>query len=59
MKDRKIYTKRIDYTNIINMCLTCDAEKCNGECAKIKEATKEFVQSRPKTKKEIKKQCTK
>lgn len=50
MKDRKIYTKRIDYAKIINICLTCDAEKCNGECEKIKEATKEFFQNRPKTK---------
>lgn len=51
MKIRKIHTKRIDYTKIINICLTCDAEKCNGECAKIKEATKEFFKNRPKTKK--------
>lgn len=54
MKERKIYTKHINYTEIINMCLTCDAKKCNGECAKIKEATKEFFKNRPKTKKELK-----
>lgn len=51
MKERKIYTKRINYTDIINMCLNCDAKKCNGECAKIKEATKEFFKNRPKIKK--------
>lgn len=51
MKERKTYTKHINYTKIINMCLTCDAKKCNGECAKIKEATKEFFKNRPKTKK--------
>ena len=56
MKERKIYTKHINYTKIINMCLTCDAKKCNGECTKIKEATKEFFQNRPKTKKGVKKQ---
>ena len=51
MKERKTYTKHINYTEIINMCLMCDAKKCKGECAKIKEATKEFFQNRPKTKK--------
>lgn len=56
MKERKTYTKHINYTEIINMCLTCDAKKCNGECAKIKEATKEFFKNRPKTKKGVKKQ---
>lgn len=51
MKERKTYTKHINYTQIINMCLTCDAKKCNGECLKIKEAEKEFFKNRPKIKK--------
>lgn len=51
MEHRKIHSKRIDYTKIINICLTCDKEKCNGDCAEIKKATKEFFRTRPKTKK--------
>lgn len=51
MKERKTYTKHINYTKIINMCLTCDAKQCSGECAKIKEAGKEFFKNRPKIKK--------
>lgn len=56
MKERKIYTKHINYKDIINICLTCDDKKCNGECTKIKEATKEFFKNRPKIKKGVKKQ---
>lgn len=56
MEHRKIHTKRIDYTKIITMCLTCDKEKCNGDCEDIKKATKEFFKNRSKIKKETKKQ---
>lgn len=51
MKERKVYKKHINYTEIINMCLNCDAKKCNGECAKIKAAAKQFFKNRPKIKK--------